>query len=213
MRSVPPGEAETRHGGPRAVYTPPAELGGRGHGPTWHRFPAWGEQAKSIRGAKENSGRDGEEPSRALEDGPRQSVRIGRGRSLMEERVARGSGGKGREKSSQQLVSMVEEKARLSGQRRLSDSSSASEVRMAPPLSHTMASGSSPPGRLHGQESEQRDDRSEGELSEEEEPTVPARVNTATAVGIVPSQPGKSITSVSLSGAVQELLGGLQWVR
>lgn len=126
----------------------------------------------------------------------------------MEERVARGSGGKGREKSSQQLVSMVEEKARLSGQRRLFDSSSASEVRMAPPLSHTMASGSSPPGRLHGQESEQRDDRSEGELSEEEEPTVPARVNTATAVGIVPSQPGKSITSVSLSGAVQELLGG-----
>lgn len=72
VRSVPPGEAETRHGGPRAVYTPPAELGGRGHGPTWHRFPAWGEQAKSIRGAKENSGRDGEEPSRALEDGPRQ---------------------------------------------------------------------------------------------------------------------------------------------
>lgn len=136
----------------------------------------------------------------------------------MEERVARGSGGKGREKSSQQLVSMVEEKARLSvhrlsGQRRLSDSSSASKVRMAPPLSHTTASGSSPPGRLHSQESEERDDRSEGELSEEEEPTVPARVNTATAVGIVPSQPGKSITSVSLSGAVQELLGGLQWVR
>lgn len=53
------------------------------------------------------------------------------------------------------------------------------------------------------------DERSEGEVSEEDEPEVPARERTVTAVGRAPGQPGKSNNSLSLSGALQDLTGVL----
>lgn len=50
----------------------------------------------------------------------------------------------------------------------------------------------------------ERDERSEGEVSEDEEPQEPARETSAAAVG---RAPGKSTNNLSLSDALNDLLG------
>lgn len=80
-------------------------------------------------------------------------------------------------------------------------------MKRAPQLPSTTALGISSPGGLAMPPILEQDERSEEKASGEEEPLVPAMESNAAAVGGAPGQPGKSMVNLSLSDALQDVLG------